>query len=373
VVEWVQSPLDTQNPVATQTCVVTVVLLLLSVNCQLKPGVKVAKFDYDLNAHDDNDLYDKFIGHFGKGYAKDSQEGNTRFVHFQRTLNHIRKRNKEVTDFQLAVNHLSDHTPDEITQKLGLKHDVASVQKIEKTYKQKRNFLSTKMKANQSGPWAPINWSSYFLDARDQGICGSCWAFSISGVLEASVAIRTGVKQYLAPQYLINCDTLDGGCNGGAFSNTFQWIKTNGGTVAETALSYLGVAGVCDPLLTSKVAATAMTGFSFCSISSDSNKCTESIVYSMLQQGPLNVGIDASSPDFQSYASGVYTPTCTLANHAVILAGYGIDAATGKQYWLIRNSWSTAWGMNGFIQLFRNDANFNSCFTMQEAWLPTFN
>jgi len=223
----------------------------------------------------------------------------------------------------------------------------------------------------KQGPWAAVDWTNFFLPARVQGVCGSCWAFSISGVLEATLAIKVGIKQYLSPQWLLNCDNLDAGCGGGAFVNTFTWIKGNG-TIPESALPYAGVAGTCNMNLSNSVTAQP-TGFQFCASASQSNPCSESLIYSFLQQGPVNVGIDASSADFQAYASGVYTGACTAAsNHAVILAGYGLDSATQKEYWLIRNSWGVSWGHNGYIKIARNATNNNSCFTMSEAWIPTF-
>jgi len=190
-------------------------------------------------------------------------------------------------------------------------------------------------------------------------------------VLEANIAIATGVKAYLSPQYLLNCDSKDAGCNGGAFPNTFSWVQANG-HLLDSVLPYTNAAGTCDSTLTPKANAH-ITGYNYCSPQSTLYKCSENVVYSLLQKGPLNVGIDASGDDFQSYASGVFTGACSASNHAVIMAGYGLDSATNKQYWLIRNSWGTTWGMNGYIKIFRNDANNNSCFTVQEAWIPTLN
>jgi len=229
----------------------------------------------------------------------------------------------------------------------------------------KRTVQST----NSSTPYPSIDWSSYFLDCRSQGSCGSCWAFSFSGTLEAHIAIYgLGPKAYLSPQYLINCDTVDGGCNGGAFPNTFGWIQSNG-HILDTLLPYSGNQTTCDNTLSNQTSAS-MPNFYFCSSLSLQQPCSEDLLYSFLQKGPVNVGIDASSDDFMNYASGTFTNSnCAQSNHAVILCGFGVDAS-GNQYWLIRNSWGTDWGQNGYIQVLRNDTNNNSCFIGQEAFIP---
>jgi len=122
----------------------------------------------------------------------------------------------------------------------------------------------------------------------------------------------------------------------------------------------------------SNLATTTISNFSYCSNYSSSKKkhCSVAAVYALLAQGPISVGIDAGSDDFQNYSSGVYTASCTEDDHAVIAIGYGNDAASGSDYWLIRNSWGADWGDNGYIKVAVNDSNNHSCFVNNEAYLP---
>jgi len=349
----------------------TIALLLLTVTDQ--KDVK-QKFPFDLESSTDSDLYSKFVDHFGKAYAKDSPEAKARFVHFQRNLAHVKQRNKELTHYKLEINHLSDQTPAEMQQRLGLLHDASAIASLEaKEHGKKKIFLSNKLKkGKQTAQYAPVNWSSNFLDARNQQTCGSCWAFSFTGMMEAYISIQGGVKQYLSPQFLLNCDTQDQACNGGAFSYTFPFAQNNG-LILDALLPYQNVQNTCDNTLAAQVlAGTKITGFQWCSNASSTKQCTEDIVYSFLSTGPVNVGIDGGSSDFQHYAAGVFTGACSASNHAVIIAGYGIEPTSG-QYWLVRNSWGVGWGENGFVRISRNSTNNSSCFLIAEAFAPTFN
>ena len=350
-------------------CIFNIILLNSLVT---KKNFIPIKFDQiDLDSIADNDLFKKYITHHEKKYIHDSKEGQLKFKQFKINLEIIKKANKINKSYKLALNHLSDLTHEEYVKKLGLKHDVAAILALEKKIgyiKPTILNLSNRMKIQQT-QYEQKDWSSYFLDVRSQDTCGSCWAFSSTGVLEAHIAINGGIKQYLSPQHLLNCDTDDQGCEGGNFPNTFNWIQANG-LVSDSVLPYKNVKeATCDSSLSGQVVGK-MANFDFCSISGE-KKCTEDIVYGFLSSGPVNVGIDAGSADFQNYSSGVFTlATCSASNHAVILAGYGIDANSQQQYWLVRNSWGNAWGENGFIRVLRNEENKNSCFIVQEAFVP---
>jgi len=105
---------------------------------------------------------------------------------------------------------------------------------------------------------------------------------------------------------------------------------------------------------------------------STTNLCSEAVVYGFLVNGPVNVGIASSSADFQNYAGGIWDEACGPADHAVILAGFGTDPLTKKDFWIVRNSWGTDWGNNGYIKVARNLTNNGSCHLTEEAYQPIF-
>jgi len=112
---------------------------------------------------------------------------------------------------------------------------------------------------------------------------------------------------------------------------------------------------------------TNITGYQYCS-NLTSYKCTSQTVYNLLAKGPLSVTTDGGSAAFQSYQSGLFNAPCTIIDHAVVLAGFGVSGTT--QYWLIRNSWGLYWGESGYIRIVVNPSNNYSCFIENEAILP---
>jgi cysteine peptidase B len=213
-----------------------------------------------------------------------------------------------------------------------------------------------------SGPitMTPFDWrnSGAVTPVKNQGKCGSCWAFSTVQTLESATFLATGDLPILAPQQLVSCDPGNHGCNGGWTPTAFEYIIANGVETATT-IPYTSGANETVPACTynsRKVNAT-MTSFNYAIPSCLSGPCTtqnETLLYSKLKsQGPASIIVDASN--WQLYVSGVFTGTCSSAgtalNHAVQLVGYGVDSLTGTKYWIVRNSWGTNWGQGGYIYL----------------------
>jgi len=220
---------------------------------------------------------------------------------------------------------------------------------------------STSTKQNS---YDPINWKSLFKDSRDQGQCGSCWAFSTVGAIEAHLKKIGLSNTYLSPQQLINCNTIGAqGCKGGVFQGALEYIKTNG-LVLEETLSYKGQNLNCDTSILNNPV-VKMSGYQSCK-----EPCSEDDIYQLLKQGPILIGVDGENSNFRAYKGGIYNLACKTLNHAVILIGFGKDSETGKDYWLVRNSWGIDWGEDGLIRIERNVNNNNSCFVTQSGYLP---
>ncbi|XP_030640894.1 cathepsin S-like isoform X1 [Chanos chanos] len=186
----------------------------------------------------------------------------------------------------------------------------------------------------------------------DLGACGSCWAFSSVGALEGQMKKTTGRLFSLSPQNLVDCSSKYGtmGCNGGWMYDAFRYVIANGGIESDASYPYVGVQQQChyDP---SKRAANC-SSYNF--VAKGDEQALKEAVATI---GPISVAIDATRPQFILYRSGVYNdPSCSQRiNHAVLVVGYG--TLNGQDYWLVKNSWGTAFGDGGYIRMSRNKGN----------------
>ncbi|KAF2070600.1 hypothetical protein CYY_008076 [Polysphondylium violaceum] len=182
---------------------------------------------------------------------------------------------------------------------------------------------------------------------KDQGRCGSCWSFSTSGAIEGANFISTGKMTTLSEQQLIDCSKKYGnhGCNGGLMEPTFQYVIDAGGIMTEESYPYTAK-DTSSCLFSKKSAAATMSAIG------NVTRMSENSLLQAVQDAPIAVAIDAGQRSFQLYKSGVYVePACSSRrlNHAVLLVGYGQDQSSNSDYWIVKNSWATTWGNEGYI------------------------
>jgi len=198
-----------------------------------------------------------------------------------------------------------------------------------------------------------VDWTTKgaVTPVKNQQQCGSCWAFSSTGALEGAWFVKHGVLANLSEQQLVDCSVPQGnqGCNGGLMDSAFQYVIKNGLTT-EAAYPYTATGpNTC-------VAAglpVVVTASSFKDVPTNS----DSALMAAVVQQPVSVAVEADQNSFQFYSSGVLTASCgTNLDHGVLVVGYG--AATGLDYYKVKNSWGADWGESGYIRLARG-ASYN--------------
>ena len=292
--------------------------------------------------------FQKFIKKYNKKYSS-IDEFLARYQVFK--MNSINSLKQKNSSYKTGITKFSDLTRQEFAKTyLNLNYNAMAI----------ANFEPADVKETNAAPDA-YDWRNYGRVSRvkDQLSCGSCYAFATVGNLEGLYAANKGVLKTFSEQFLVDCDTGDSGCNGGLMQFTFNWLKVNGGIMYEDDYPYTGEKGTCKSDKT-KYADFQVTGYeklgNWWTVYSavDEGKVKEYLY----KTGPLAISLNAN-PLFD-YVSGVIDVTkdeCPKdgINHAVTLVGYGNDAASGLDYWIIKNSWGKDWGESGYFRIRRGE------------------
>ncbi|KAG4942418.1 hypothetical protein JHK85_047064 [Glycine max] len=296
----------------------------------------------------------RFARRHGKRY-RSVDEIRNRFRIFSDNLKLIRSTNRRSLTYTLGVNHFADWTWEEFTR-----HKLGAPQNCSATLK--GNHRLTDAVLPDEKDWRKEGIVS---QVKDQGNCGSCWTFrllfeaeklfgmtlvmcSTTGALEAAYAQAFGKNISLSEQQLVDCAGAfnNFGCNGGLPSQAFEYIKYNGGLDTEEAYPYTGKDGVCK-FTAKNVAVRVIDSINITLGAEDELKQAVAFVR------PVSVAFEVAK-DFRFYNNGVYTSTICGStpmdvNHAVLAVGYGVE--DGVPYWIIKNSWGSNWGDNGYFKM----------------------
>ena len=288
--------------------------------------------------------FQKFIKKYHKKYTS-VNEFLARYEVFKRNTMLTFQENNS---YQTGITKFSDLTHQEFARTyLNLNYDAMAMANFEPYIVKETNAAPASWDWREKGLVGPV---------KDQGQCGSCWAFGTVANLEGLYYKAKGVMVQMSEQMLVDCDTYDKGCNGGLEQRAFTWISENGGSIMKQAdYPYKGYQGTCksNP---SKFVDMIVTGY--IKLGSSSYELEpideEQIKEFLYETGPICAGINGDPLKY--YSSGIFDKSSTQCpssgiNHAVTIVGYG--AASGKDYWIVRNSWGSNWGENGYFRIVR--------------------
>jgi len=295
------------------------------------------------------DAFGRFMKEYGKSYDS-VEEYAKRLGVFAENMERVAKMNAEHVlingEAVFGVTKFSDLTPEEFKATYL-------------TYRPSNRTRDVKDPVIE-GPIAnDIDWVSKgaVTPVKDQGRCGSCWAFSATAAIEsyAKLSGKYGLE-VLSAQQINSCDKRDGGCNGGNTETAYEYVKGAGGIEKNSDYPYTsggGSTGSCK-FQSSKIAVT-INGY-------HSVSRGESALKNALNDGPASLCLAASS--WQSYRGGILERCDNQVDHCVQGTGY-----SGSSYWRIRNSWGTSWGESGFIRLAQGK---DLCKVSDDTTYPTF-
>ncbi|XP_078280249.1 procathepsin L-like isoform X2 [Rhinoraja longicauda] len=278
-------------------------------------------------------------------------EGNYRRSLWEKNLRIIELHNLEHSmgqhSFLMGMNYFGDLTVEEFNE---FWNRFRAFEMKNSTRKEAASGGPKPFKLPQSVDWRT---KGYVTRVKNQGHCGSCWAFSAVGALEGQTFRKTGKLISLSEQNLVDCSNAEGnhGCNGGLMQFAFNYVQSNNGIDTEQYYPYIGSENRCK--YNPGWNATSCHGYRFVPRGNEMVLAeTVAIV------GPISVAIDAKHISFQFYHSGVYyEPRCDSidVNHGVLIVGYGSE--NGQKYWNVKNSFGILWGDRGYIKMARNRNN----------------
>eukprot|EP00892_Ulva_mutabilis_P003870 jgi/Ulvmu1/1855/UM012_0011.1 len=299
-------------------------------------------------------LYPRVYAADGSGVPAerlDAFKSNAEFVHAH---------NRQYPSTVLHLNEFADMSFEEFkSTRLGLDTSLKSESSSSVRLDGFRHAVVT---APDSVDWTT---SGAVTPIKNQGQCGSCWAFSTTGSIEGINYLKTGELVSLSEEELVDCDANgDHGCSGGLMDNAFTYVVQNGGIDTEKDYSYWGSAfSFCNRRKEADRHVVTISGYE------DVPKNDEGALAQAVAAQPVSVAICANHA-LQLYHSGVFDgDCCDQINHGVLAVGYGTDD-NGSDYWKVKNSWGSAWGESGFFRLQKGRGGGGQCAVASYASYP---
>jgi len=298
----------------------------------------------------DRNMFNQWLMKNGKAYGNDDEK-EYRYKNFKSNIGVVEGNTSD--SYELGLNEFADLNSEEFTAKFtGLNELLNSEEK---------NYVNLDIEAPRSKDWVSLRKVN---SVKNQGGCGSCWAFSAVAALETRAAIDTGSLPNFSEQALVDCGREFGtsGCRGGLMDPAFRWAAKYG-MPSQTDYPYTGRDGRCN--VRSKN--TRKVNKSYHDVPRNNN----GQLVSAISQTVVSVAIAANA--IQLYTRGVFNNWgCgTGLNHGVAAVGYGVDSASGKMFYKVRNSWGSGWGESGYIRFERRNRGVGMCGITLNASYPT--
>jgi len=292
--------------------------------------------------------FDAWAKKYDKTYVSEA-ERQYRMGVFAQTKAKIAALNAAATTEEYGLNAFSDRTHEELVRRFTSR----SLRAVMKDVNMETIVAPP---ANLSALPKSFNWVSKgaVTSVKDQGNCGSCWAFGAVGTMEGQYFLKKGKLENLSEQNLVDCDhecqlfgstkICDEGCDGGMEPNAFQYVIKNNGINLLKDYPYTAKVGKCK--FDSAKAVKGWHSWKYVTV-----KAEDDLRQYLYDNGPVSIGVHAE--EWFHYSGGIFNSACQTANdHAVLLTGWGEDSK-GTPYWIIKNSWGTSWGINGYIHMIR--------------------